>query len=280
MGDDWLLDAEDMESRKKLGQQLKCHPLFHNLLYLSRSGPIAMNALLPALQKQIPAQLKDHAIDVLVSLLALISHARGERYTGEPFVTIRTQLWTRELRRIVSRVGDDTDFNPVHLQFSDDLKSKAENEKNGDIYLPVVQCNECHSTAWLTCIEQGESKIEQDLRAVYTRFFASHKDIRVLLPLQEAEHKPPVKGLVKNLCSTCGNLQYDSDVCHACDEKTLVTVFEADLNQSVKRGGIPVIESQRLCPVCQAKSSLILFGSRASSLSSVAIHQLFSNQIK
>lgn len=279
LGDDWVLVAEDMGSRKQLGEQLKRHLLFHNILSLSRNGPIAMSALIPALQKQIPVKLKNHAIDVLVSLLALISHARGERYSGEPFVTIRTQLWARELRRIVSRVGDDSDFNPVHLQFSDDLKSKAENDKNGDIYLPIVQCNECHTTAWLTCVEPGESNIEQDLRTIYTRFFSSHKGIRVLLPLQNRDHQPPIKGLVKNLCSSCGHLQSDSDVCSACDEKTLVTIFEPDLNKSVKRGGIPVIESQRMCPVCQAKSSLILFGSRASSLSSVAIHQLFSNQI-
>ncbi len=48
----------------------------------------------------------------------------------------------------------------------------------------------------------------------------------------------------------------------------------------ISTGGVQTLESQRMCPVCQANSSLLLFGARAASLSSVAIHQMFSNPIK
>jgi DEAD/DEAH box helicase domain-containing protein len=278
-GDEWLLVANDMASRQALGQRLRKHPLMHNLLYIARRGPVAISELLPAIQKQVPAQLKANVADVLASLLALLSHARGGRYPGEPFVTVRVQLWARELRRIVARVGTDTPQKPVHLQFSDDLKSKAKNELQGDIYLPVVQCRECHTTAWLTTVEQGDSCIEQDLRKIYTRFFASDKRVRVLLPLKGPEYQPPTKGIVRYLCSDCGQLQTSAGECKACQEKELVAVFEPDLNKSVRRGGIPTFESQRMCPVCQASSSLILFGARAASLSAVAIHQMFANKI-
>jgi len=277
-GDEWLLEPQDMASRQELGKRLRKHPLMHNLLYVARHGPVDIHELLPAIQKQVPPQLKGSVSEVLVSLLALLSHARGIRYPGEPFVTVRLQLWARELRRIVARVGTDTPQKPVHLLFSDDLKSKAQNEQHGDIYLPTVQCNECHTTAWLTTIEQGESHIEQDLRKIYTRFFSQDKQVRVLLPLRSAEHKPPAKGMVRYLCSDCGHLQTSDEICQSCQEKELVTVFDADLNKSVRRGGIPTLESQRLCPVCQANSSLILFGARAASLSSVAIHQMFANR--
>lgn len=277
-GDEWLLDPKDMASRQELGQRLRKHPLMHNLLYVARRGPVAINELLPAIQKQVPPQLKANVADVLISLLALLSHARGERYPGEPFVTVRLQLWARELRRIVARVGTDSAQKPVQLQFSDDLKSKAKNEKHGDIYLPTVQCNECHSTAWLTSVEQGESHIEQDLRLIYTRFFSSDKRVRVLLPLKSADYQPSAKGILKYLCSDCGHLQTSGSECKSCQEKELVTVYEPDLNKSVRRGGVPTFESQRMCPVCQASSSLILFGARAASLSSVAIHQMFANK--
>ncbi|MDK1119520.1 MAG: DUF1998 domain-containing protein, partial [Anaerolineae bacterium] len=211
---------------------------------------------------------------VLISLLSLLAHARGERYKGEYFVSIRMQLWARELRRIVSRVGNGTSQYPVYLQFADDLKAESD-----ELYLPVVQCVECHTTAWLTCIEQGESLVEQDLRKIYTRFFSQDKQVRVLLPVEHINLCPPTKGASKFLCALCGHLQVADGSCASCQEEVLVAVFEPDLNKRVTRGGVPTLESQRLCPVCQANSSLLLFGARAASLSSVAIHQLFSNPI-
>lgn len=283
LGDDWTLSPQDMESRQELGEQLRKHLLMHNLLKASSQGPASVKELLGAIKKIIPAQLEprkdENVATVLLSFLSLLSHARGKRYPGEPFVTVRLQLWARELRRIVSRVGTDTAQNPVYLQFSDDLKSRSENEKHGDIYLPTVQCNECHTTAWLTAVEQGETHVEQDLRKIYTRFFSQDKQVRVLLPLKAPDYKPPTRGLVKHLCTGCGHLQIAGGKCSSCNEEELVTVFEPDLNKSVRRGGIPTFESQRMCPVCQANSSLILFGARAASLSSVAIHQMFANKI-
>lgn len=282
-GGDWVLSPQNMASRQELGEHLSKHLLMHNLLKASSQGPVSVRELLSAIKKIVPAQLEpkkdENVAAVLLSFLSLMSFARGKRYPGEPFVTVRLQLWARELRRIVSRVGTDTPQNPVYLQFSDDLKSRSDNEKHGDLYLPTVQCNECHTTAWLTCIEQGETHVEQDLRKIYTRFFAQDKQVRVLLPLKAPDYKPPTRGVVKHLCTNCGHLQMVGDKCTSCSEEDLVTVFEPDLNKSVRRGGVPTLESQRMCPVCQANSSLILFGARAASLSSVAIHQLFANKI-
>lgn len=273
-GDEWQFDPLLMDDRQELGRKLRCHPLLHNLLYMLRDGPVTLAELIPAIHKQLPPRLKGQADHVLVSLLSLLAHARGERYPGEPFVSIRLQLWVRELRRIVARVGNDTAKYPVNLQFSDDLKAESD-----EIYLPAVQCNECHTTAWLTTIDQGESHIERDLRKIYTRFFGSDKQVKILLPLQDAAKVPATKGIVKYLCAACGHLQTADGKCLSCQDEVMATVFEPDLNKSVRRGGIPTIESQRMCPVCQASSSLILFGARAASLSSVAIHQLFSSSV-
>jgi DEAD/DEAH box helicase domain-containing protein len=273
-GAEWNYDPDSAEARQELGQRLRRHFLLHNLLYIARSGPVSLSNLLPALQRQVPAALKDHASQVLLSLLSLLSHARGERYPGEPFVTVRLQLWARELRRIVARVGDDTPQSPVHLRFSDDIKKEP-----GEIYLPVVQCNECHATAWLTGSNAGEEGVERDLRIIYTWFFNDERQVKVLLPLEDPAHAPPMEGLVRYLCSGCGHLQKSGDACASCTEKKLVTVFEPVLIKQKKPNGIPTLVSQRNCPVCQAEDSLILFGSRAATLCSVAIHQLFADPV-
>jgi DEAD/DEAH box helicase domain-containing protein len=266
------VDLTSGDGRVELGKMLKQHPLIHNLLIKTNSGVASLRDLYPAVQKQLPSALRSCPDLVLLSLLSLLAHARGEDYPGQPLVYLRLQLWARELRRIVSRVGDGSEGHPVDLHFSDDLK-KAQQE----MYLPVVQCNECHSTAWLTRVEEGEAHIGQDLRAIYNAFFASDKQTRVLLPLRSFNLAPPSKGINKHLCVNCGHLQLKGGRCMACQETAFVLVFEADLNKSVKVGGVPTLKSQRMCPVCQAKSSLILFGSRAASLSAVAIHQLFAS---
>ncbi|MGI9250995.1 MAG: DEAD/DEAH box helicase [Pseudohongiellaceae bacterium] len=282
-GDDWILIPQNTDSRQQLGMRLKKHLLMHNLLKACSQGSAPVREILGAIKKIIPAQLEpgqdENVVAVLVSFLSLLSHARGDRYPGEPFVTVGLHLWSRELRRIVARVGTDTAQNPVHLLFSDDLKSRSENEEQRDIYLPIVQCTECHSTAWLTTVELGENHIEQDLRKIYTRFFSHDKRVQILLPLKNPNYRPAARGIVKYLCSDCGNLQTKDGKCASCGEESLVTVYEPNLIREVRRGGIPTHESQRTCPVCLMDNSLLLFGSRAASLSSVAIHQMFANKI-
>jgi DEAD/DEAH box helicase domain-containing protein len=278
-GENTVIDLSKNSDRVQLGHLIKESPIFRDLLSIAlkeqkKHGPPTLLKLFPAVERHLPDNLKDKIPNVLISMLSLLAHARGERYQGEPFVTARLQLWARELRRIVARIGNDTPQYPVHLQFSDDLKAETD-----ELYLPIVQCTECHTTAWVTRIEQGESQIEQDLRKIYTGFFSKDKQIRILLPLNDVREKPPTKGISKYLCCSCGELQTAEGACVFCKEEVLVPVFEPDLNKSVTRGGVPTIESQRMCPVCQADSSLLLFGARAASLSSVAIHQIFSNPI-
>ena len=268
------LNSDDMQSRRELGIALQKHAFFHNVLMVTRNRPVAFKDILPAIKKMLPPHLKQEADKVLLSMLALLAHARGLLYEGEPLVTLRLQLWARELRRIVAKVGDGSAAYPVSLQFSDDLKAEED-----QLYLPAVQCNECHSTAWLSCIESGQTKVEQELRSIYTAFFGNNRNVRVYLPLQSRDQTPPMNGIVKHLCSVCGHIDTDDGPCPSCQGPTRVMVFEPDLNKSVRRGGVPTFVSQRQCPVCQASNSLLLFGSRASSLSSIAIHQLFANPI-
>ncbi|WP_461534711.1 DEAD/DEAH box helicase [Spongorhabdus nitratireducens] len=275
LGDEHGLDIRSVSGRQALGKRLKQNPYLHNLLqYLDKNGISSLSSLITVVKSRIPANLKHHAAEVLLSLLSLMAHARGSNYGSEPFVTIRIQLWARELRRIVARLGDDSSGTPVSLQYSDDIKIG-----NDEIYLPLVQCNECHSTAWLARQEENSSHIEQDLRSIYNAFFQQDKSVRIYLPLQQGKQHFTVQGYERYICTGCGHLQPENGKCLSCNQGSLVHIFQPDLNKNVNRGGIPRIQSQRNCPVCQASNSLLLFGARAASLSAVAIHQLYASPI-
>ncbi|HEB63904.1 MAG TPA: DEAD/DEAH box helicase [Gammaproteobacteria bacterium] len=264
-------DMTTLEGRVALGDQLRLHALTKNVLQAASSKPVSLHDLLPLIQNLVPAHLKHQLPSVLLSMLSLLAHARGNNYEGEPFVTLRLQLWARELRRIVSRLGDDTERFPVNLQFADDLKKDQQ-----QLFLPLVQCSECHTTAWLTRVNEGKSQVDTDLRAIYNGFFAKDRQIKVLLPVREGEAAPSSKGQRKYVCASCGNLQLSHTQCTCCLEETMIDVFEPNLNKEVRRGGVPTVESQRKCPVCEANNSLLVFGARAASLSAVAVHTMYA----
>ncbi len=263
------LEPDEMASRVALGDALKTHALFHKLL--SQAQQVAPLASLLPEQRQLPPNLRPYAGQILASLLALVAFARGGDYPEQPFVSLRFQSWARELKRIVADVAMKPE--DVHLHFSDDLKAEHEG-----IVLPVVQCSECHTTAWLAGDKKGESEIERDLRSLYNLFFDNDVKSQVLLPLLKDEQPPAGQGLVKQLCCSCGTLaKEDSPHCSSCGSDQLVRVFENSKVRQTKQDGANANKKERSCPVCQANNSLILFGSQAASLTSVAINQLFSS---
>lgn len=263
------LDPEQMASRVALGEALKTHALFHKLLGQAQQVT-SVSALLPE-ARLLPPNLRPYAEQILASLLALVAFARGGDYPNQPFVSLRFQAWARELKRIVADVAQDPE--KVHLHFSDDLTAEHEG-----IVLPVVQCSECHSTAWLAGEKKGESVIERDLRTLYNLFFSDDIKSQVLLPLAEHEQPPASDGIEKQLCCDCGHLTLtQSKTCSACGSEQQIRVFESSKVRQVKESGANANKKERSCPVCQANNSLILFGSQAASLTSVAINQLFSN---
>jgi DEAD/DEAH box helicase domain-containing protein len=271
--DEYSFDLMTPDGKVELGQALKKHRFLFNLLKQVQNGPKSVYELAQALAQNIPHALLAYSTEVIVAFIALLSHARDENIPGAPFLTIKLQLWARELRRIVARVGNDSVQHPVSLQFADNLKPD-----DSDLYLPLAQCSECHSSSWLSCKDDNERKVEKDLRTIYTRFFDNDRRVVLMLPLESEGFKPSVAGLERHLCPACGQLQATEETCDSCSSGSLIPVFVPDLNKSRQRGELTVLESQRNCMVCEAEGSLILFGSRAASLSAVGVHQLYSSK--
>jgi DEAD/DEAH box helicase domain-containing protein len=133
-------DLDGMEGRLALGERLREHSFFRNLLTLAeRSGrkTIAEEWLLHELSQMVsPTGDTGHARRLLDSFLALCAHARYRDPKAKktdppgPLMRVHVHLWTRELSRLVASVA-----KTPRMAFSDDLKGEALKS-----YLPVIHC--------------------------------------------------------------------------------------------------------------------------------------------
>ncbi|PCM45933.1 DEAD/DEAH box helicase [Marinobacter sp. ANT_B65] len=288
----------DMAGRIALGSELKQHGQLANLLrqVSQGKGTPTFRSLVARLAAQIPKQFQRQPEQALIALLALMSHARAE--TTQPFVQLRLQLWSRELRRIVGTLRepkaglpagqgfeaiDDRPRQSPLLSFGDDQPPKDQKQ----VRLPLVQCRECHGTAWLTRMEQGhptDQVIEADLSQIYPAFFGNHEETTLLLPWQEGQAQSIGGVMLQHfrVCRDCGKtagVDYSGD-CKGCQagNEALVRVSKPHLLKEVRKGNVNRVVHEHNCPYCSAKSALVVFGARAASLSAVAIHQLFSSR--
>lgn len=283
--------------RTRLGAELKQHGQLANLLrQLKRGqGTPTFKVLVQRLAAQIPKAFERQPEQVLIALLSLLAHAREEG--TRPLVQLRLQLWSRELRRIVGSlkepvaepdVADEGDGarhgrQPPLLAFGDDQPPKDQQQ----IRLPLVQCRECHGTAWLTRMEGGaltDQVIETELAQIYPAFFGHSEETALLLPWQQGLLRSPAGFVLQSfrVCRHCGQTAPvdHQGPCKRCqaDNSALVRVSRPDQirlqrdNQSNRR------VHEHDCPWCAAKSALVVFGARSASLSAVAIHQLFSSR--
>lgn len=284
--------------RRLLGSELKQHGQLANLLRQLKlgQGTPTFKELAQRLAGQIPKRFERQPEQVLVALLSLMAHARDEE--GQPFVQLRLQLWSRELRRIVGTLRepslslDDVDASddtahaihlPPLLSFGDDQAPKDQQQ----IRLPLVQCRECHGTAWLTRMEQShvtDQVIETDLGQIYPAFFGNHAETSLLLPWQEGMQQSPAGKVLEHfkVCRQCGKTATADYLgeCKGCQasSEAFVRVSKPYQLKEVKQGHVNRVVHEHDCPWCAAKSALVVFGARAASLSAVAIHQLFSSR--
>jgi len=251
-----------------LGRLLKRHLLFNNLLrLLSRTPLSSLNELTGELSKTVPqGAARDHSEEILNGLYQLVSVAKGA--DGQPLVNLRLQLWSREMRRMVTPLLSD----PPRLGYADDLQ---QGEK--DLYLPLVQCNHCNATAWLSRVEGGESTVSSDLRKIYQGWFGNDPESLMLFPLKEGEEPPLHDGRIRYLCKSCGYLQSEEGRCSGCSEEGVQRVYQPILQRTRRVGGAPQVVTEHNCAMCGMSDSMMVFGARSATLSSVMIHHLYAS---
>ena len=98
--------------RPALGDRLREHSTFVNLLRVLDGRPTPMSDIVKRLRHSLPAANDREALGVLNGLCALISIARRREGTGgggalRPFLQVGLHLWVRELRRMVCSLYED-----------------------------------------------------------------------------------------------------------------------------------------------------------------------------
>ena len=217
------------------------------------------------------------AVDALV---ALASHARNPG--NRPWITVRSQLWIRELRRMVATVTARPEL-VFRVDLAEDQTEDTADGEIGAITLPVVHCNDCHATGWLARKIPSKRELQLDLKAIYDAFFGGKPETVALYP---AEEPPPGKVAAHRVCSRCGamhppavgTLQDEEGGCPACGDPAaaLIDVVIPEMTKEVERrsDGARYVRFQRDCPYCESTGSLLILGARAASLSSTAISRL------
>ncbi|MEF8753223.1 MAG: DEAD/DEAH box helicase [Accumulibacter sp.] len=268
--------VHDFAWRCELGQRLKCHFAFQNLLRdLDRLGPksVLVDDLLALLNRRLPkrqgaAASERFTLLWLASLLSLVAHARKPGHQGF-FLQVKVEIWLRELRRMVAKL----DAQPV-LRHHDDL-GRAD---KGDVHLPVIHCRDCHATGWgATLPKTSPNQLQPDLRAFYSAFFAEDVSTRFLFPKTEAVDRRVFER--KQVCPKCGTLhQMTQRGCSHCGHDTLLAVdITANLKEAT-RNGAKFTKSHHDCPYCGGHRTLTIVGSQAASLAAVMVGQLFSSR--
>ena len=257
-------DVAEPGWRCELGALLKRHLLVHNLLRLLKGGIGEWPSLCEQLTKPMPLVAQPHAARVLDALVALLAWARDPADSNRPLVTLRVQLWMRELRRLVASVLPDG--QQVSLRSSADLKAASEG-----LHLPLVQCTECHTTGWLARRAAQATRIDQDLETIYNAWFRSAPEVSRLYPA--VSQRPQCDARHQFLCGRCGTLQDTGGKCTACGHDELTAVWEILEQRQTDRAGAIFNWHVQVCPACGTRDRLLLVGARNATLGSQLIEQ-------
>jgi DEAD/DEAH box helicase domain-containing protein len=269
-------NLEELEGRLALGERLREHSFFRNLLTLAeRSGRkiIAEEWLIHELSQMVSAEdNQQHTLRLLDSFLSLCSHARfldgkaKQTDQAAPLLRVHLHLWTRELARLVASVG----YEP-RMAFSDDLKDEALKS-----YLPVIHCRECGVMGWGGTMRANAEKVSTDLQEFYKAFFSKLPSVRFFFPVKESELFDPTQGEFNHkLCGLCLTVNSaDAGGCAGCgDNGHLLRVFMHDRTRRAQ----DQTQADMGCPYCESASGLTILGSRAASLTSIALSQLYTS---
>jgi DEAD/DEAH box helicase domain-containing protein len=253
--------------RKTLGGLLKRHQLFVNLLKRLKGGVASYDTLTEAFSRNMPSASKAEIRQVLDALLVLMAWALRE---GEqPLVTLRVQVWVRELRRMVGKLSANPD--EVLLRSERDLPG----ERDG-VYLPMVQCRQCRTTGWISRLVQGSNTLSTHLEEIYNTWFSRRPEATHFYAACSVG-RPLAEGLHEWACVSCGNVQQGNQTCLACGHQTLMPIYRVTAQQARVVGKAQYTHHAPICPACGERDELQLLGARNATLGSQVVENSWAS---
>ncbi len=270
-------DQGDADGRVALGDALARHHFLRDLLAAQTSrgitGPRDWQEIVEALPEDtdLRNRPRDAAWLVLASFLALVAHARKREGTRViPFLTLQVQLWLRELRRLLRKVPRTPDEVPV-FEWSDTLSDEEHTRHATQVF-----CRECGDIGLGFLEVSGRRDLidaPERVGEAYLRAADTARYVRIGAGAFGSDGQGEL--IRKYLCPSSLHL----------DESNEPRTFETDedgalhpiprLPVSVHKDLSEDNKFLRRCPACGADDGLTIMGSRATSLSSVAISHLF-----
>lgn len=260
-------DVKDPAWRRELGQNLKRHQLFVNLLKHLKGGVVDVSELKAAFLRNLPRATDEQVGWVVDALLVLVAWARREG--NQPLVTLRMQLWVRELRRMVGKLSSQAE--EVVLRSERDLPA----ERDG-VYLPMVQCSQCRTTGWISRLVQGTNKLSTKLDEIYNTWFSARPEAARFYAAKSVRHSH-VEGINQHVCVTCGNLQQAGEACLACGGQELLEIFRVTAQRSHTSGNAQFTRHDNTCPACGERNELLLLGARIATLGSQVVEATWAS---
>lgn len=249
----------------QLGVRLKQHYFLRVLLEGFRNEIAILDELVDRLCKRDPefaAKPKERQEEIVHSFISLISHAKLLDGRSIPFLQVQVQLWIREMRRLLRRVSETPDFF-----------WKDGSNPNTDIGLPMYYCRECGHSGWLTYQIEGDGPLQKDSVSIYSRFFDKHRFMKYMY-IDDGEdiYVDDQQVMVNKVFISPKDLSLHDD---QDDKECYVSIVLREAKVTSGKGKVP--HDRHSCPKCDADDAIIIAGSQAASLASVAISHLYTS---
>lgn len=272
---------EEVSSPIELGDKVKSHRLLYTILNELNNKPLLIDELVA----KINAGGTNLTKVQLYNFLALLTHSQRyvELNDGKkiqvPLLFVRTQLWVRELRRLIQ---SSSQKNPEFHWYSNG------NLPEDKMYLPPVYCEECGEQGLLIS-KKGDHEFEWGIQEIYENFANATNKVRYLFKCSPDDpnflvdeetgqyESNEILENVKKFCPDCKTVENWSDTerqhdnCPNCNAEWDYYRVHYSISDSKK--------DKRECPSCKTRFGLRVIGSRVSVLSSVINSQIFLSKL-